>query len=263
MKKIVSLFMILLSLQLQAQDSLVLIKKIPMQASVFTTDKAGSIYCAMQNNTIYRYDLNGDSSGFFNTVRRGKVTQIDATNPMRVLVFYADVPQLIVLDRMMSAKNNLDFKQMGMYNCPSISSSADGLVWAYHSMNAELVKIDDESKLSTKSQNLLQLFQTNIQPCFITEQERILFVIDTAVGILKFDQFGTYITTYPFVCKEMQYVNHQLIFYKDGEITSYNTQSIQEKKIKLPNSQTIVNARIERNRLYVLRKTELEIYNLL
>jgi hypothetical protein len=39
MKKIVALFFILLSLHLQAQDSLVLVKKIPMQASLFTTDK--------------------------------------------------------------------------------------------------------------------------------------------------------------------------------------------------------------------------------
>jgi hypothetical protein len=255
-------FLFAANTQLLAADSLQLLKSISIVGHIISTDKSGNVYCATNKNTIYRFDANGDSTGFFNTVRRGKISQIDATNPMRILVFYNDVPQLIFLDKMMSAKSSIDLKSLKIYDCPSISNSADGLVWAYHTINAELVKIDDNAKISSSSFNFLQLFQTNVQPIFITEQERMLFVIDTNLGILKFDQFGNYLTTYHFSPKELQYVNKQLVFYIDGEIVNYNLQTLQEKKLIIPNAVDVINARIERNRLYVLRKNTLDIYSL-
>ncbi|MFM2192751.1 MAG: hypothetical protein RLZZ118_1708 [Bacteroidota bacterium] len=262
MKIFINIFFLCIATNLFAADSLKLIQRIPMRATIMTTDKAGSVYCAKTNHTIYRYDLNGDSTGFFSVIRKGDVTQIDATNPMRLLVFCAGVPQLYFLDRMLSAKNSIDLKQLKIYDCPAIAYSADGLTWAFNTINSELIKIDDDSKTTTASFNLLQLLQTNVQPVYITEQERTLFVVDTTLGILKFDQFGTYISTYHFFPKEMQYVNEQLIFYKNGEVISYNTKTIQEQKLQLYNPENILNARIERNRLYVLRKDCLEIFAL-
>jgi hypothetical protein len=249
-------------LQLHAADSLLLIKKIPMHATLFTTDKEGNVYCAQKNNTVNRYNDNGDSTGYFSAVRRGKISQIDASNPMRLLLYYADVPQLVMLNRMMSPVNTIDLKQVNIYNCPSISNSADGLIWAYNTLNTELVKIDDTGKPTTKSYNLLQQFQTNVQPIFITEQERFLFVIDSTLGVLKFDAFGNYITAYHFNTKEIQYVNNQLVYYNNGQITSYNTKTITEQKIKLPALQHILNARIERNRVFILCTDALYIYQL-
>jgi hypothetical protein len=248
--------------KLQAADSLVLLKKIPMQSTVFTTDKEGNVYCAFKNNTVYRYNENGDSTGYFSTVRRGKVTQIDASNPMRLMLYYADVPQLVMLNRMMSPVNTIDLKQVNIYNCPSISNSADGLIWAYNTLLTELVKIDDTGKPTAKSYNLLQQFQTNIQPIYITEQERNLFVVDSVMGILKFDAFGNYLTTYHFEAKEIQFVNNQLVYYSKGQMISYNTKTITEQKVNLPSLPNIINARIERNRIYVLCEDGLYIYKL-
>jgi hypothetical protein len=246
---------------LLAADSLVLVKKIPMKALLFTTDKTGTVYVGTQNNAVLRFNENGDSTGVYYAIRKGKITQLDATNPMQLLVFYADVPQLTVLNRMMAVVENMDLKQVGIYNCPAISYSADGLTWAYNSVQAELVKVDFDKKTSTKSFNFLQQFQQNVQPVFITEQERNLFVLDTNLGILKFDQFGTYITTYHFTPKEVQYINGYLVFYKNGELLSYQLQTLQERKIQLPEAESILQARIEKNRLYILRKDALEIYD--
>jgi hypothetical protein len=261
MKQVKLLFLFMMAVhKMFATDSLLLIKSIPIQAQIISTDKSGNIYCAKKNNAIYRYNNNGDSTGYFSAVTRGEISQIDATNPMRVMVFYKDVPQLVFLDRMMTAKSSVDLKQMKIYDCPAVSYSADGLTWAYHTMNTELVKIDDDAKISVNSFNFLQLFKTNVQPIFITEQERTLFIIDTILGILKFDQFGNYQTTYHFFPKELQYINNQLIFYYNGELINYNIKTIQERKLKLANPESIINARVERNRLYVLRKESLDIY---
>jgi hypothetical protein len=245
-----------------AADSLQLIKKISIQANLFTTDKEGNVYCGLKNNTIYRYNQNGDSTGFFNAVRRGKITQIDASNPLQLLLFYADVPQLITLNNMMSPINSIDLKQLQIYDCPAICYSADGLAWAYHTVNTELVKIDAAGKLTAKSFNLLQQFQTNLQPIFITEQERNLFLIDSMLGVLKFDAFGNYITTYHLPARHLQYINNQLVYYHHGFLNSYNTQTIKEQKIQLPPLLSIIDARIERNRIYVLCADGLFIYKL-
>jgi hypothetical protein len=244
-----------------AEDSLQLIRSIAIDAHLISSDKFGNIYIAKNDNTVFRYNNNGDSTGFYNSIRRGKITQIDATNPMRILVYYADIPMLTVLDRMMSEKVSIDFKKIKIYNCPAISYSADGSTWAYDAVQTQMIKLDDEQANFTHSFNFLQLFQTNIQPIFITEQERTLFVIDTLNGILKFDQFGNYITTYHFSASEIQYIQQQIVYFKNGFLFSYHTQSLVEKKLALPEPSTIINARIERDRVFVLRKNRLDIYN--
>ncbi len=241
-------------------DSLSLIKIIPITANLFTTDKAGSIYIAKNNNSIYRYSANGDSTGYCNNIRRGKVSQIDATNPMRVLVYNADYENIDVLDRMLTIKNSIDLRKLRVQDCPAISYSADGDTWIYNNFTAELMKITDELKITYTSFNFLQQFGTNVQPSQLVEQDKYLFLVDSLNGIYKFDRFGTFILLYPFYCNELQFIDNKLIYYSKGKLHLYNTITIKEKEIDLPDSSNILNARIERERIYVLRKDGLYIY---
>jgi hypothetical protein len=240
-------------------DSLVLIKSIPIQATTFTTDKTGNCYAA-SSNTIMRYNSNGDSTGYFNTIRNGEPTYIDASNPLRVLLLYADYPKLIVLDRVLNEKNSLNLKQLQLYNVPAAAYSADGLIWIYNGVSMELSKLDEDNVKLQVSQQFMQLFQENILPTFMVEQDRNLFVIDSTKGIYRFDQFGTYLMHYPFLINKLQYFNKQLVYYKNGALINYDTQKLTEQIINIPEPLTVQDARVERNRIYVLRKNSVDIY---
>jgi hypothetical protein len=246
---------------LSAQDSLVLISSIDCKAQTFTTDKAGSIYLVAKKG-VFRYNEIGDSTGFYSNLRRGDIQQIDATNPMRILLFYPEIPQVTVLNRMMMEQTNLDLKKVNIYNCPTIAYSADGDTWVFNYFTNELRKINDDLRFQPVNINLQQTFSKNILPTQITEQDRYLFVVDSAEGILKFDRFGNYMTTYHLPANEIQFVNQLIIFRDKDFLKVYNTQKISEQSLKLPHPRDIIKVRVERNRLYILRSNKLDIYKM-
>jgi hypothetical protein len=239
-----------------------IIKTIAINASLFTTDKFGNIYLAKQNNSIVKYNHDGDSCCVFNATSRGAITQIDATNPLNILVYYNGTMQINVLNNLLVLKQTIDLKKNNIYNCPAISSSADGDIWIFNSLYNQLQKINAEQKISDKSINFTQLFNTEIAPVLLTEQERNLFVIDTIQGIMRFDQFGTYITTYHFNTNNFQYINNQMVYYKNGVLTNYNITNITEKNFPIANPENIIGVRIEKNRAFILRKNSLQIFAL-
>jgi hypothetical protein len=239
-----------------------LLKSIPIKASLFTTDKFGNVYIAKPNNSIVKYNQNGDSCCVYNALSRGTITQIDATNPLNILVYYNAMMQINVLNNLLVLKQSIDLKKNNIYNCAAISSSADGDIWIFNSLYNQLQKINAEQKISDKSINFTQLFNTEIAPVLLTEQERNLFVVDTTQGIMRFDQFGTYITTYHFNTTNIQFINNQIVYYKYGTLFNYNLNSLNEKKFSISNPENVIGVRIEKNRVFVLRFNTLEIFTL-
>ena len=262
MKVIITPFFLLFSLFSRANDSLVLVKSIPIEARLFTTDLLGNCYVVKENNFLIKYNSLGDSVAQFNEVKKGKVTQIDATNPLRVLLYYADFNQIIILDNMLSKKNVLKLNTIGIFNAPCIANSIDGNIWVYDQSSNNLLKLDNQLALLSTS-NLRNFFSESIDPIYMVEQERNLFIVDSVQGIFRFDLYGFYNTTYHFKTKEVQYFNGYLVYPQIPSLFSYQTQTISEKKILLPNPASIVQVRIERNKLFILRKKTLEIYDLI
>ena len=105
------------------------------------------------------------------------------------------------------------------------------------------------------------MIPTMIDAVSMVEQDRNLYLVDSLQGIFKFDLFGFYNTTFHFNTKEVQCFNQDIVFMQQGVLTSYNTQTIQEKKQTLTDSSNILQVRIERNKLYVRKKNQIEIYN--
>lgn len=255
-------FAIICKANVFATDSLILIKKLPVLSNTITTDKTGNLYIATKSNCIYKYNIKGDSTGFYSAVRRGNISQIDASNPMQIVLFSAEQNVVTLLDRLLVEKNKIDFKKAHMYNCPSVSNSADGDLWVYDAFENALRKVNDKLQVQNNSFNFTQQFGQEVKPTFLTEQERNLFVVDSSYGILKFDVFGNYVTTYHFKTKEIQFVNGQLIFLDNGVLNLYNIQSLVEKKLQLPNASNILQARVERNIIYIRYADAVYMYKL-
>ncbi len=260
LKFIVSFLLVLCSIfNLYAQENLIVLKnKIELEAEYFTTDPIGNVYLVKHDNYILKLNAQGDSLGVYNDVRKGKITQIDASNPLRVLVFYGQYGQITILDNMLSAKNQLDLKRIGLFNVPCIANSADANIWIFDPAG-NLLKIDEQLNIrfTTPIRNVLDY---NINPNLMLESNRELYMCDTAEGIIKFDRFGFYVTRYNFFPKELQVINNNLVYRKDSALTSYNVRALTDSKIILPKHENIVQVRFNRNQLYVLRKKSLSIY---
>jgi hypothetical protein len=247
--------------QLFATDSLVLIRTISTKSRLLSTDPLGNIYLVKENNTLLRLNERGDSIGIFNEIKKGKISHIDATNPLRILLFFSDYNQIVVLNNMLTIKNVLRLNSIGLNNVACIANSVDGNIWVYDPVLASLIKVDEQLKI-IQTTNLRNVEENSISPGDMIEQDRSLFIADTIDGIRKFDQFGFFNTTFALKTNNIQTFNSFLVYYSSPFLYSYNTKSFTEKKILLPQPENILAVRVERNRLFILREDQLDIYDL-
>ena len=255
------IFLLLLNNQICSADSLVFIKSIPIEARLLSTDPLGNIYLVKENNTLLRLNEKGDSIGVFNEIKKGKISLIDASYPLRILLFFSDYNQIIVLDNMLTRKNVYQLNSIGLNNVSCIANSADGNIWLYDQSSGSLLKVNEQLAI-LQNTNLRTLSENPSSPSDMTEYDSALYIADTLDGIRKFDQFGFYNTTYHIKANNLQFFNSYLVYFSTPYLISYNIKSFTERKLALSEPENIEQLRVERNRLFILRKDRLDIFEL-
>lgn len=244
-------------------DSLEFFKSIPVNASLFTTDPIGNMYVVKMNNNIVKYNIKGDSILVFNEIKKGKITHIDATNPLRVLAYSADYNYILILDNMLSLKSELRLSKLNVFNVPCIANSSDGYIWIYDPVSFSLLKIDETPKV-VQSSPLRGIIDKVINTSFMVEQNRELFVVDSTLGVYRFDRFGFYINLFPQKgVKEVQLFTNDLVFKQGDKLKIEDISSFREGEILIPDAENVLQTRVERNRMYVLYHNKVDIYDML
>ena len=99
-----------------AQDSVLntsLIKTMYGDIHDFAVDNMDNIYLVQSGNQIKKTNPKGDSIAVYNDVKRyGRIAFIDATNPLKLLVYYTDFSTIVVLDRFLNKRNTIDLRQL-------------------------------------------------------------------------------------------------------------------------------------------------------
>lgn len=245
--------------KLPAQE---LLKSVPVaDARLMTTDEMGNVYLVRGDNSLIRYSQDGDSTGNFRSIQNGDLSWIDATNPLRILLFYADFSKIILLDRMLTPKNELDLKTIGIFNAPAVGISVDGRIWVYDFNNARLKKIDDQLNATNTSNDMRIESGTVPEPTCMIEREGKVYLCDAEQGIYTFDRFASFINTLEIKgVSRMQAFGSQLVYRRGDTLNAYDLKSLSLKVIPLPHTADLVDVRIERKRMYFLYANKLDIY---
>ena len=258
-KILLSVTLVLAAFRPGAQE---LLKTIPVEdAQLMTTDEMGNVYLVRGDNSLIRYSQNGDSTGNFRSIQNGDLTWVDATNPLRVLLYYANFSKIILLDRMLSPKNDLDLKKLNIFNAPAVGISVDGRIWVYDFNNARLKKIDDQLNVTQTSNDMRIESGTVPSPTCIIEREAKVYLCDSLNGIYTFDRFASYTNTLEIpAVSRMQAFGNQLVYRSGDTLRAYDLKTLSMKVIPLPQTTDLLDVRIERKRMYFLYKNKLDIY---
>ncbi|MBC8033500.1 MAG: hypothetical protein H7Y03_05105 [Chitinophagaceae bacterium] len=158
----------------------------------FTVDNLGNIYTISKTNQLKKTTARGDSVGVFNDVKRyGKLYSIDATNPLKILLFYKDFGTIVVLDRFLNARTTIDIRKQGIFQAKAIAQSYDNGIWIYDEQEAILKRMNDEGTIIGQTADLRQSMETAPAPELIVDQDRLVYLYDPLQGLLVFDYFGT------------------------------------------------------------------------
>lgn len=261
--KIAILFLTFLIVhQVNAQNDYKLIKSFPVEGWVLACDELKHAYVVNNENNILKLDSLGSLLAIYSENQYGDVSSIDATNPFEILVYYKDYNVAISLDINMNAKQLYKFATIGITDVSSACMSYDNTIWAYDQADSKLKKINSNYKITHESFEVSKLLGGIIEPNYMVERDNMLYVVDEERGIFVFDMYGTYFRSYLFPgVQNLQIINKNLVFFKNGDLNVVDMQTQREEKIILPeNVSDIKSTQVTRDYLMLLTKDELNLY---
>ena len=241
-----------------------LIRSVPLSAPrLMTTDHAGNIYIALSDNSLVRYTPDGDSSAFYRSISNGDIGWIDAANPLKILLYYPSFSKVVLLDKMLSPKLELDLKKINLMSAPAAGLSSDGMIWVYDVFQARLKKIDEQLQVVISSNDLRMETGELPNPGSLLEQDYKVYMTDSTHGVYTLDRYGSYLHTLPFYTSSpIQVIGDQLIYKSQDTLFAYHLKSGTETALLLPKPSGILSVRTERGRLYLLYADRIDIYRM-
>src|SRR4029077_18827314 len=107
--------------QAQKESSYKLIASIKGDVVDFAVDNLDNVYVLTSSDQLKKYNADGDSVAVFNNVRKfGKVSTVDVSNPLKVLLYYKDFSTIVVLDRLLTQRNTIDLRQQNIFQVNAI-----------------------------------------------------------------------------------------------------------------------------------------------
>ena len=238
--------------------------EIEVTSKSITSDYLGNAY-TIDDNEITKYSAAGVLISSFSDKNAGTITSVDASNPLRVQVFYQDFGQIIYLDDVLSViGSKISLIEQGLDQATLSCSSWDDGIWLYDPQDFELKRLGSDLRLSHQSGNINQLVGIEANPNFIIEKNNFVYLNDPLTGILVFDQFGTYYKTLPVRGIDRFQVSGEQVFYlQDGKLMSYNMQTFQHANLPITSDRdALLDMRFEKELkcLTVLKEKKLEWY---
>ena|SRR5689334_18173643 len=238
-----------------------LIKKIPFtEITAFTSDNLGNAY-VVSENLLLQFDNNGKPVNHYSEKTLGRLAHIEADNPLKILVFYPDFAQINILNSQLALQSTIQLRGLGIEQPLLIcNSKIDYGIWVYDRQDFKLKKIDLNLQVTRETANIPQVIGKEINPRFLTEGGKYVLMADPDIGILFFDQYGTYFKTYPVKnVYYMQATEDELFYVSNGSFYTYNFKALSEQKVNLPMNDSLSAARVEQHRLFLVTNNELKI----
>lgn len=229
----------------------------------FTLDNLGNIYTLSRNNQLKKLNANGDSVGVFNNVRQyGKIYSVDATNPLKVLLYYKDFGNIVVLDRFLNVRNTINLRRVNIFQVKAICQSYDNGIWIYDEQDARLKKLNDEGIIVSQSSDF-RLFMDKVpSPVQLIDQDRLVYLYDPDQGLFIFDYFGTMKNKVALTgWQDVQVVGGKIIGRDQSVVKQYEPGLLSLKEQTLTRILAgVIKMKITRTNLFCLKEDVIEVY---
>jgi len=262
--KLFVLLFFLFTNKLLFADTLTLLNRIDATVSFFTTDHLGNSYIVTESG-LYKYDQDGKLLTSFSQKSFGNIQFVDATDPMKVLLYNKDFSNAIILDNKFAVQATYNLRNLGLQQPELICVSRHDGYWIYDKQTNQLKKYNSVFQPVRESNDLSQLVNSEINPAFLVESEKWLWMSNPSSGVLIFDMFGTYLKTMQIKdssnLENFQVNDDKIILSRGNTLIETNQANLTAKEITYNELKDAIKIRIEQNRLYVLKKDIFEIYS--
>jgi len=257
------LLFLILGLVSQAQEQkMEMLKSVSVKATFIEVDNIGNIF-AVKAGEVSKYDNTGKFIMKNSAMAFGNITSLDATNALKMVLFFQDLSQISYLDNQLSARGDrVELDLFGLFQTTVVCRSYNDGLWVYDQTTFELTRFTEQLEISAQSGNLAQVLGFVPSPNYIREYNNWLYVNDPEQGVLVFDWYGSYNKTIPVKgLKKMVIRAGKMFFVRDGFLESYDLKTSDFAKIKLPEIE-IEDFSIFEDNLVIITQNQLQIYRI-
>ena len=216
-------------------DSFRLTLTLRVQAGFAAADNLGFIYLITRQNAIEKYSPDGRLLSRYTNNRLGIASSLDVTNPLKVLVWYADFRTVVFLDRSLTLLGELNLSAAGFPEVRTIAAAQDGNLWFYDEIRFQLRKISPEGAGLLESQALNQLLDGRLQIGCLRDNGNEVLAADTTTGLLWFDIYGQFQKLMPRKnIADFQLEQDRLIYPEGGLLHIDRLQAPVSRTLPLP-----------------------------
>jgi hypothetical protein len=254
------MMILLLSLKVNAQEYQ-FIAKIDTAAKIVNLDNLGNLFVVTPKNEVLKFNPQGKFLWNYTNKTFGEVSQIDVTDPLRVILYYEGYQQIVVLNNNLSELCKFTFNQNPNQQITLVASANNNGFWVYDQLNRELRKLTNYFIDDLKSGNIYQRNGFDMQANFMLTDDQYIYINDAKEGVRIFDRFGNFFKTAVVYPKNNFEVNdNEIYFMKDSALMKYNINTYQLSKIDLPIKESFIDATLRFSRLVILRETDITLW---
>ena len=232
--------------------------------SYFNVDNLDNIYLIYNDNRLKKIDDNGDSVAVYNDVKRyGNPSSIDVTNPLKTLLYYKNYSTVVVLDRLLTVRNNINFRKQNIFYVNNVTLSYDNKIWIFDEEDFRLKKIDEEGKILQSTTDWRTLFDTVPSPVKIIDRNNFVYLYDPEKGFYIFDYYGSFKSRLPFLhWTNVEVTGNTVYGFNNNNLYSYELKSLSLKEYKLPAFGDYYAIKAINRKLYLLKDNGISIYEI-
>jgi len=205
-----------------------------------------------QNNLNFAYSLK----------RSGRITSVDAGDPMKILVFYKDLSLITFLDNFLAEESSFQLMDYNLDQAEVVCKALNNGIWVYDIKQDKLVKINAvTSKIEIEILNIQRIIGEAFDPDQMLERINGLYLNDPQKGIYVFDNYGAFVRKIPEPnISKFNVIDDMLTFRRNNDIFSLNKETLE--LFKIYSDSTMTDFSITEKKLYILNADSLHIYKL-
>lgn len=232
--------------------------------TAISQDRNGQVYFLDRNHNLVRLDSLGRPLGTFSPPQRGRIAAVDATNPMKVLLFYDDRQALLLLDRFLRPITHLSLLDLDFEGTAKVAAlAADNGFWIFDETALTLHKLDLQLRQTTISTPLnLILDRERFDVRQLSEYQNMVYLLDYNSGIYAFDHLGNYKQKLPFTgLHQVGFRGNELYFVQEGSLHFVNLYTLQKRSIVLPTPNPYVAALAGQGHYFLFTRQQADLYS--
>lgn len=221
-------------------------------------DNIGNIY-TINGAEVLKYLPNGKFFARYSDLSLGRVSWLDATNPLKILLYYKDFQQLVFLDNQLSVNSNqVSLENLGYEQTELVCAGANNSFWIYDKKNNELLRFNENSQKVSSTGNLKQILRLELEPDFMIEYNGFLYLNSPEQGIFVFDFYGAFSKLIPLKNLHRFRIDEDLVYFRrDSVYCSYNFRLLEELCKTLPPGENLKDVQVFKDGVYLVYQDSL------